>query len=149
MELTLNAPALLFPTISLLMLAYTNRFLAIASLIRNLHKQYNEEPDPKLLEQIKNLRLRLRLIQNMQALGVLCLFFCVLCMFTIYTNHIFMATIFFGIALILLMSSLVFSIVEINISTRALRIELSDIEEKIEVNLFRKVKAGFKRDETE
>ena len=149
MELTLNAPALLFPTISLLMLAYTNRFLAIASLIRNLHKQYNEEPDPKLLEQIKNLRLRLRLIQNMQALGVLCLFFCVLCMFTIYTSHIFLATIFFGIALILLMSSLVFSIVEINISTRALRIELSDIEEKIEVNLFRKVKAGFRRDETE
>ena len=149
MELSLNAPALLFPTISLLMLAYTNRFLAIAGLIRNLHKQYHSQPDPKILEQIKNLRLRLRLIQNMQSLGVLCLFCCVLCMFTIYTNNILAATIFFGAALILLMASLLFSVIEINISTKALRIELSDIEEKAEINLFRKVMPGFKRDETE
>ena len=85
MELSINTPALLFPAISLLMLAYTNRFLALASLIRNLHSQYNEHSDKEgLFRQIKNLRLRLRQIRLMQAFGVMSLFLCVLSMFFIY-----------------------------------------------------------------
>jgi small-conductance mechanosensitive channel len=136
MELSLNAPALLFPTISLLILAYTNRFLAIASLVRSLHKEYNEEHNPKILAQIKNLRLRLTLIQNMQAIGVICIFFAVLSMYLIVNNKISLAIWVFGASLVLLMVSLTILMIEIYLSTNALRIELADIEEKIAIKFF-------------
>jgi hypothetical protein len=130
MELTLNAPALLFPTVSLLLLAYTNRFLAIASLIRNLHSRYKDEPNPRVLEQMQNLKLRVRLIRDMQVLGVFSLFLCVLCMFLIFGEEMKMAKIIFGSSLILLMASLGISLAELYISTKALNIELSDLEDR-------------------
>lgn len=132
MELTLNAPALLFPTISLLMLAYTNRFLAIASLIRNLHARYQNEHNPNILAQIRNLRLRVRLIRDMQVLGVFSLLLCVLCMFLIFEEKIRIAQYIFGGSLVVLMVSLGLSITEIYLSIRALNIQLSDIEESTE-----------------
>lgn len=70
MELTLTTPALLFSAISLLLLAYTNRFLAIAALVRGLRDKYLENPSGLLIGQIKNLRSRLSLIRNMQILGL-------------------------------------------------------------------------------
>jgi hypothetical protein len=130
MELTLNAPALLFPTVSLLLLAYTNRFLAIASLIRNLHARYKDEPDPLILAQIKNLKLRVILIRDMQVLGVVSLFLCVLCMFLIFGEQMRMAKYVFGSSLVLMMASLGFSIAELYMSIKAIEIQLSDIEEK-------------------
>jgi hypothetical protein len=130
MELTLNAPALLFPTVSLLLLAYTNRFLAIASLIRNLHARYKDEPDPLILAQIKNLKLRVVLIRDMQVLGVVSLFLCVLCMFLIFGEQMRMAKYVFGSSLVLMMASLGFSIAELYMSIKAIEIQLSDIEEK-------------------
>lgn len=129
MELTLNAPALLFPTVSLLLLAYTNRFLAIASLIRSLHAKYKDQPDPLLWEQIRSLKLRVRLIRDMQVLGVCSLFLCVFCMFLIFGDQIRLAKYVFGSSLILLMCSLALSIAELYMSTKALHIQLSDIEE--------------------
>lgn len=75
MELTLTTPALLFPTISLLMVAYSNRFLTIAGRIRSLHETYKNTPSSTIKEQIKSLKIRLQLIKNMQALGVASLFF--------------------------------------------------------------------------
>ena len=54
-ELSLTTPALLFSAISLIMLAYTNRFLAYAAVVRNLHAKYQERQDAILLDQIKNL----------------------------------------------------------------------------------------------
>jgi hypothetical protein len=82
MELSITTPALLFPAISLLMLAYTNRFLAIANLIRNLHDKYKKDPNEKhIVAQIRNLRVRIRLIRNMQAFGVISFLFCVVCYF--------------------------------------------------------------------
>src|SRR4051812_44221967 len=83
MEITLATPALLFPAITLLMLAYTNRFLGLASLIRNLHQRWTESHDVVLVAQIENLRRRLGLIRRMQALGVLSLLVCVACMFVL------------------------------------------------------------------
>ncbi len=129
MELTLNAPALLFPTVSLLLLAYTNRFLALASLIRNLHAQYKQEPSPLIWKQIKNLRLRVKLIRDMQVLGVFSLFLCVLCMLLIFNGKTQIATYVFGGSLLFLMLSLSLSIAELYISIKALNIQLSDIEE--------------------
>ena len=69
MDITLTTPALLFPTVSLLMLAYTNRFLTIATIIRNLHDRYRESQSDNLLGQIANLRYRVYLIRNMQIAG--------------------------------------------------------------------------------
>lgn len=129
MELTLTTPALLFPTVSLLLLAYTNRFLAIAQLIRNLYAQYKNEPDPALLPQINNLKLRVRLIRDMQFLGISSLFLCVFCMLLLFSGEIILGKYVFGGSLLLLMSSLALSIREIQISIRALTIQLGDLED--------------------
>ena len=127
MDISLTTPALLFPAISLLLLAYTNRFLAIASLIRGLHAQYQKERNKMLFSQIKNLKLRLVLIRNMQALGISSLFICVLCMFLLYAGQLFIGEIVFGISLVFLMISLALSVWEIQISVKALNIQLSDL----------------------
>lgn len=129
MEINLTTPALLFPAISLLLLAYTNRFLTIATLIRNLHGQFKENPDERIWSQIKNLRLRVKLIRNMQVLGVLSLLFCVVCMFVIFAGNLLVAEFIFGFSLILLIVSLAISAWEIQISVKALNIQLSDIED--------------------
>ncbi|MEI7977481.1 MAG: DUF2721 domain-containing protein [Bacteroidota bacterium] len=132
MELTLNTPAILFPAISLLMLAYTNRFLALAGLIRNLHTKFlvSRENEKIVLAQLKNLRLRIKLIKYMQGLGVLSIFLCVLCMALLYVNYSIVAQIIFGVSLLIFLASLTLSLIEINISTNALELELSDMEEQ-------------------
>jgi hypothetical protein len=129
--ISINTPALLFPAITLLMLAYTNRFLALATLIRNLHSKYKEKHDERELvkAQIKNLRRRLSLIKQMQASGILSFFCCVLCMLFFYIEHEVWAYSIFGLSLGLLLLSLVLSLNEIYISTRALEIELKDMLE--------------------
>ncbi|HEX8528990.1 MAG TPA: DUF2721 domain-containing protein [Cytophagales bacterium] len=130
MELTLNVPAFIFPTVSLLMLAYTNRFLALAALIRSLHERYQREPSPGILAQMQNLRLRVRLIRDMQAVGVLSLFLSVASMFFILGGRIMLATWLFGGSLVLLMVSLALSMAEIYTSIRALNIQLGDMTGK-------------------
>ena len=131
MEISINTPALLFPAITLLMLAYTNRFLSLATLIRNLHtkyKQVNEERDIIKL-QINNLRRRLILVKQMQFTGIMSFFFCVLCMLALFFEDEPWAISIFGLSLILLLISLTLSLKEIMISTKALEIELKDMEE--------------------
>ena len=128
-QLTLATPALLFSAISLIMLAYTNRFLAYASLVRSLHARYQEQKDKVLLWQIQNLRRRLTLTRGMQVLGISSLLLCVATMFFIYINTVTLAEIIFGIALMLLIGSLALLIWEIQISTRALDLHLGDMEE--------------------
>ena len=128
MEITLTTPALLFPAISLLLLAYTNRFLAIANIIRQLHKNYNKNPELVIEGQIANLRQRLFLIKVMQFFGVLSLFLCVLAMFILYLHSETSGSITFGISLVCLLISLFISLREIQLSTKALEIELSDMD---------------------
>ncbi len=132
-ELTLTTPALLFSAISLLLLAYTNRFLAYASVVRELHEHFKQDPSHILLGQIKNLRKRLVLTRAMQILGITSLLLCVLCMFLIYVQWRFSAEVIFGIALLLLIASLALSVREIQISVKALDIQLSDMEHYEEV----------------
>jgi len=130
MEISINTPALLFPAISLLMLAYTNRFLALASLIRNLHAKYKDHSNKEgVIRQIRNLRLRLRLIRLMQFFGILSLILCVGSMFFVYEQLPFWAKSFFALSLVAMLISLLLSLSEIQISTKALEIELSDMEE--------------------
>lgn len=137
MELSITTPALLFPAISLLMLAYTNRFLALANLIRNLHDKYRKEPARKdIITQIKNRRTRIHLIRTMQAMGVLSFLFCVVCMYTIFRGWHQASYIIFAISIICFIISLINSLVEITLSMRALEVELSDMEELSSSNIF-------------
>lgn len=127
MDLSFTTPALFFPAISLLLLAFTNRFLAIASLVRSLHSQYKNQPDENTYKQILKLRRRLILIRNMQVFGSLSFFLCVLCMFLIYAGWTVAANSVFALSMFLLMISLGISIWEVQISVRALDIELADM----------------------
>ena len=126
--LTLTTPALLFSAISLIMLAYTNRFLAYAAVIRNLSEKYLERPQDSLIRQIDNLKLRLNLTRWMQIFGITSLLLCVLTMFLVYVDQHIVAVWVFGIALILLLLSLAFLIWEIQISAKALQHHLNDME---------------------
>ena len=128
MEITLTTPALLFPAVSLLLLAFTNRFLAIDTLMRQLHRNYMEDQKSLVEGQLKNLRKRLYLIRLMQLLGVLSLLLCVLSMFLLYIETRIWGEVIFGISLVALLLSLFVSLREIQLSTRALDLELSDME---------------------
>jgi Protein of unknown function (DUF2721) len=131
MELTLTTPALLFPTVSLVLLAYTNRFLAVAALIRKLAAEYQNKKDKKLADQIRSLRIRVRLIRDMQMLSIFALFLSVLCMFFIFEGNLVVAKYIFGTSLLSLLISLAFSLREIQISTRALAIQLRDMDDDV------------------
>lgn len=130
MEITLTTPALLFPAISLLLVAYTNRFLAIGNRIRNLNSMLKTNPDKTLLNQIQRLRKRVYLIKNMQAFGVSSLLCCVLCMFSLFAGRPELGKFIFGTGLLLMMISLGLSLREIIISVQALEIELENIEKR-------------------
>src|SRR5258705_2667028 len=130
MEINFTTPALLFPAISLLLLAYTNRFLALANLVRKLHDEYKRNEQSKIIiRQIHSLRRRIRLVRYMQGLGVFSFLGCVVTMYTIYMNWNVAVKYEFAISLLSLLASLIISLVEILQSTRALELELSDIEE--------------------
>jgi hypothetical protein len=134
MDFTLSTPALLFPTVSLLMLAYTNRFLTLATIIRGLHDRYKNDQDDNLLGQIANLRYRVYLIRNMQIFGVLSLLFCVVSMFALFAGWVIGGQWAFGIALILMIVSMLISLRELQISVGALDlllVELEDEEKKV------------------
>ncbi len=130
MEISFNTPALLFPAISLLLLAYTNRFLALASLVRKLHDEYEKGKENHIvIKQIHSLRYRLRLVRYMQTLGLFSFVCSVLTMYSIYNEWVEVSRYVFATALLSLLISLVISLVEITQSTKALELELSDIEE--------------------
>jgi len=131
MELTLGTPAMLFPAIALLLLAYTNRFLALASLIRNLKSQYVENQNPNLLGQIQSIRKRIIQVRNMQACGIMGFLLCVISMWLLYNSQHVLAGYAFGLSLLLLMISLFISFRETQISVEALEMELSDLEELV------------------
>ncbi len=128
MEFNITTPALLFSAITLLMLAYTNRFLAIAALVRQFVGLYDEKKEERLLGQIANFRLRLTIMKYTQFFGVLSFFFCVLCMTLVFFSYIVAGEIVFGISLLLLMASLALSLWEIFISVDALKLELRHVE---------------------
>lgn len=129
-DLTLTTPSLLFSAISLILLAYTNRFISYAGLVRTLKQHYQQNKDPKAEAQIENLRKRLYLTRSMQILGLLSLLFCVVSMFFIYVSLQLIAAWIFGFALLLLAASLCVCIWEINISVKALEIHLQDMGSK-------------------
>ncbi len=137
MEISFTTPALLFPAISLLLLAYTNRYLAIANLIRKLHDEYMRgEKNHLLLKQIKILRSRINLVRQMQAFGVFSFLCCVITMYGVYMEWTEAIKIIFAISLLSLLASLFISLLEITQSTKALELEISDMEDLEKENFF-------------
>lgn len=129
--INLTTPALLFPATSLLLLAYTNRFLVLAQLIRNLQNQGQNDERGLVIRQILNLRKRIVLTRYMQALGVSSFIMCAISMFLIFIDRNRAAEVLFGISLFLLVMSLLVSLWEIMISTRAIEITLEDMAQKL------------------
>lgn len=145
-EININTPALLFPAITLLMLAYTNRFLSLAVLVRKLHEEYQRgEKEKNILNQIKNIRSRINLIRYMQGFGILSFLCCVLCMYVIFRGWMQIAHVIFAASLLFLLVSIILSLLEINKSTKAIELELSDIEELNKANIFSDI---FKKNES-
>lgn len=130
MNLSIETPALLFSATSLILLAYTNRFLTIAGIVRGLKVSYEQHRTKSILGEIKNLNLRLTLIRHMQMYGVLSLFFSVFAMALLFTGQQTWGAYVFGLSLLLLLASLAVSFWEISISVKALRIHLSDLIEE-------------------
>jgi nucleoside permease NupC len=127
----------LFPAISLLLLAYTNRYLALANLIRKLHDEYMKgDKKTHLLNQIKILRIRINMVRQMQALGVFSFLCCVVTMYSVYRQWGNVTSYVFAASLLSLLASLVISLLEISQSTKALEWELSDMEELEKTNFF-------------
>ena len=140
-QLSLSTPALLFPAVSLLLLAYTNRFLNMAAIIRGLSDRFNENHDPRLVPQIANLRKRIDLIRYMQETGVVSLLLCFVCMICLFLGFSLTAHVLFAISVGLMIVSLGFSVWEIQISTGALKIHLAAMEEYLADEARRKAEA--------
>ncbi len=131
MEMTITTPSLLFPAISLLMLAYTNRFVTLANVIRQLSNLENAQSRDIVIRQIENLRTRMTVIRLMQAFGVLSFVFCTLSMFSLLLGLYEAGLYLFAASLLLLVLSLLFSFYEVNISTTAINIELEKFDEEL------------------
>lgn len=129
MTLNIETPALLFSATSLILLAYTNRFLTIAQIVRSLKKNYEEHNSKSILLQIKNLNLRISLIRSMQLFGVLSLFLSVFAMLLLFVEQELAGIYLFGLSLLSLLISLGISFWEISISVKALQMHLSDLAE--------------------
>jgi hypothetical protein len=127
MNLNIETPALLFSATSLILLAYTNRFLTIATIVRSLKQTYEQQENSTILLEIKNLNLRLTLIRYMQLFGVLSLFLSVFAMLLLFVNQELAGIYLFGLSLLSLLISLGISFWEISISVTALRLHLSGL----------------------
>ncbi|MFT4675004.1 MAG: hypothetical protein ACI9PX_000744 [Reinekea sp.] len=128
--MSLTTPALLFPAISLLLLAYTNRFLVITQLIRSLYKQNDTNPDLDIRKQILHLRVRIIAIRRMQVAGISSFILCVVTMFAIFVQQLYIADIFFAGSMVLLLLSLFISLYEVQISGQALQLQLKNLEQR-------------------
>ena len=145
MDISINTPALLFPAISLVMLAYTNRFLALSNRVRSLHDKYveNKEGNKTIHAQIKSLRYRLKLIKHMQGLGIITFIAAIFSIFLFYIDEKFVANIFFAASLLAFTVSLIFSFIEIMMSKTAIELELSDMEGLENPNMIEYIKSKF------
>jgi hypothetical protein len=127
MEFTLTSPAVFFPAISLLFLAYTNRFLHLSALVRKLHSDWLLGHEPTVLAQVKNLRHRIELIRWCQAVGIISLIGCLASMLALLSQWPATALAFFAFTAITMALSLLLSLWEILISGGALNIYLNQM----------------------
>lgn len=124
MTLSITDPAFLFPGISLLFLAYTNRYLAIAGIIRALNVDIEDRDAPNRVKQIQSLHLRITLIKYMQAFGVIAFLFCVFSMLSLMLEQQRAGEVLFACSLFAMVISLLLSLTEVMRSGQSLKMEL-------------------------
>lgn len=129
MDIAINTPALLFPAITILFLAYSNRFLTIATRIREKHADFSKTHSPVAEKQIMSFRLRLRYIVAMEMFAVLGIISCTVAMGFIFYGLQRYGNIAFAISMLFIVLSLLASITELFFSMKALNIELANMEE--------------------
>jgi len=129
MKLTMSIPALLFPAISLTMLAYNARYLAIAALIRQLCKEFKSSHEKNLELQITILRKRLNLIRATQGSAIMSFIGSVFTMFLLFLGLHTAAHAVFILSLTFMIISLILLFIEVQTSTKALQVQLKDIKE--------------------
>jgi len=127
-EITISTPALVFPALSVLMLAYTNRFIAISKRVRALHAEHKNNPQKRLLKQIQSLHKRLLYIRNMQFMAISGFLINMVSIFLILIGQTMVATLLFGISLLCIIISLLVSVLEIHRSVQAMSYELESDE---------------------
>ncbi|MCK2097432.1 DUF2721 domain-containing protein [Thauera aromatica] len=126
--MNLTTPALLFPAISLLLLAYTNRFLTLAQVIRQLNAS-TDRVAALVQRQLPGLKRRIALTQYMQGFGVFSFLLCALSMFALFLDAELPGKWLFGASILSLTLSLVLSLIEVLISTEALSLVVKDLED--------------------
>ena len=128
MDFNIQTPALIFPAISLLMLAYTNRFVVLAGLIRDLLSQHQNNPKHEISAQIENLQKRMDLIKKMQVWGAVAFVLSAGSMLAGIFRQQDISIVLFTISLVFLIISLMYLLGELSISVNALSIQLEDFK---------------------
>lgn len=124
--LEISTPALVFPALSVLMLAYTNKFIAISKRVRTLHSDHQLNPSPKIHSQIKVMLKRMSYIRNMQITALSGFSSNLLSIAFIFMGFNTIALIFFTLGLLLVLISLIICIIEIYTSTETMALLLED-----------------------
>tara|TARA_Y100000590_G_scaffold113393_1_gene129297 strand:- start:78 stop:482 length:405 start_codon:yes stop_codon:yes gene_type:complete len=129
MNIDYTVAALMFPAIALIMGVYNTRFHTLSALIRKLHDEYVFEKHipPEWKKQLKNLSRRVVNLKYAIGLAAAGFLFDLLTVFTLYIDEIFIARLIFGSCCLFLIVSIVFYLVEIIVSTNALKLHLSDM----------------------
>ena len=131
----LTYAAFLFPAIPLMMISFGNRYTSLSKLIRKIHDEFinkkispNDKSASRYFAQIHILNKRLRYVKLMQFFSGISFFLNLL--------TILVGIYFLDISLILFITALFFFalaicvfLIEINISTKALRTHLEDLED--------------------
>ena len=130
MNIDYTVVALMFPAIPFTMSIYSNRFHTLSSLIRKLHDEYIFEKHipSEWKKQLINLNGRIKLLRYSIVFASFGFLFNMLTVFGLYLNRILEARIIFGSCLIAMIISIIFFIREIQLSTKSLKLHLSDMK---------------------
>ena len=132
MNIDYTVVALMFPAIPLIMNVYSTRFHTLSALIRKIHDEYvfEKHTPPEWKDQLTNLNDRISVLKYSIMFGAFGFLFNMLTVFALYLDELFIARIIFGSCCLSMMISIIFFIREIQISTKALRLHISDMDEK-------------------
>ena len=132
MDIDYTVTALMFPAIPLIMGVYSNRFHTLSNLIRKIHDEhvFEKHTPPEWKDQLKNLHNRINVLKYTIMFSAFGFLFNMLTVFALYLEKIFVARIILGSCCLSMMISIVFFIREIQISTKALRLHISDMDEQ-------------------
>ena len=134
MNINYTVTALMFPAIPLLISVYSHRFHSLSILIRQLHRElvYEKHIPNEWKKQFTNLSIRISILKWTILFAAFGFLFNMLTVFALYLDEIFIARVIFGSCCLSMIISIAYFIREIQISTNALKLHMSDMD--VEVN---------------